>query len=91
MGRVMARAVAAAGATVAGVDVDSRGLDQLAREQVFRNKLLKVVADVSKAEDCRLAVADVEQTLRSLDVLINCAGISMTHAAPQGGPRVKFF
>jgi NAD(P)-dependent dehydrogenase (short-subunit alcohol dehydrogenase family) len=91
MGRVMARAVAAAGATVAGVDVDSSGLDQLAREPVFRDRLRKIVADVSKAEDCRQAVADVQKTFGSLDVLINCAGISMAHASPQPQARVKFF
>ena len=91
MGRVMARAVAAAGATVAGVDVDSSGLDQLAREPVFRDRLRKIVADVSKAEDGRQAVADVQKTFGSLDVLINCAGISMAHAAPQPQARLKFF
>jgi NAD(P)-dependent dehydrogenase (short-subunit alcohol dehydrogenase family) len=91
MGRVMAGALAAAGATVAGVDVDSSGLDQLAREPVFCDKLRKIVADVSKAERCRQAVADVQSMFGSLDVLINCAGISMAHAAPQPKARVKFF
>jgi len=91
MGRIMARAVAAAGAKVAALDVDSGGLDQLAREPVFGDKLRKIVADVSKTEDCRQAVADVQKTFGSLDVLINCAGISMAHAAPRREARVKFF
>jgi NAD(P)-dependent dehydrogenase (short-subunit alcohol dehydrogenase family) len=91
MGRVMARALAAAGAMLAAVDVDAGGLDRLSSEQVFAGRLSKIVADVSKAEDCRNAVADVLATFGSLDVLINCAGISMSHAAAHKQTRVKFF
>jgi NAD(P)-dependent dehydrogenase (short-subunit alcohol dehydrogenase family) len=91
MGRVMARALAAAGAKVAAVDVDAGGLDRLSSESVFAGRLHKVAADVSRALDCRNAVADVLGTFGSLDVLINCAGISMSHAAADGRARVKFF
>src|SRR5262245_61473994 len=56
MGRVMARALAAAGAKIAGVDVDAAGLDRLAAEAVFAGKFLSAVADVSKIADCRHAV-----------------------------------
>jgi 3-hydroxybutyrate dehydrogenase len=56
MGRVMARALAAAGAKIAAVDVDAAGLDRLGAEPPFAGKLLSAVADVSKIADCRHAV-----------------------------------
>jgi NAD(P)-dependent dehydrogenase (short-subunit alcohol dehydrogenase family) len=91
MGQVMARALAATGAMVAGVDVDAEGLGRLGDEPVFAGRLRKIAADVSKAEDCREAVADVLATFGSLDVLINCAGISMSYAAAHKQTRIKFF
>lgn len=91
MGRVMARALAAAGARVAGVDIDAAGLDRIAAEPVFAGKFFAVAADVSKAGDCRAAVASVIERCGALDILINCAGISMSAAARQGEARVKFF
>ena len=51
MGRVMARALAAAGARVAGVDIDAAGLNHIAAEPVFAGKFFAVAADVSKAGD----------------------------------------
>ena len=91
MGRVMARALAGAGASVAGVDIDPSGLDRLAAEPVFGGKLCKVVADVSKTADCQSAVQRVVQSLGTLDILINCAGISMSTAANHEDARIKFF
>jgi NAD(P)-dependent dehydrogenase (short-subunit alcohol dehydrogenase family) len=91
MGRVMARALAAAGAMLAAVDVDAGGLERLGSEPVFAGRLRKIAADVSKTEHCRDAVADVLATFGSLDVLINCAGISMSHAAAPRQARIKFF
>ena len=90
MGRVMARALAAAGARVAGVDIDAAGLDRIAAEPVFAGKFFAVAADVSKAGDCRVAVASVIERCGALDILIKCAGISMSAAARQGEARVKF-
>ena len=85
MGRVMARALAGAGAKVAGVDVDAGGLDRLAAEPVFAGKFLNAVANVSKAADCRHAVEQVLGTFGALDVLINCAGpVALMLAAPTG-------
>ncbi len=91
MGRVMIRALAAAGARAAAVDLDAAGLDRLADEPVFAGRLRKIAADVSKAEDCRDAVADALAAFGSLDVLVNCAGISMAHAAAHKQARIKFF
>jgi NAD(P)-dependent dehydrogenase (short-subunit alcohol dehydrogenase family) len=91
MGRVMARALAAAGAKVAGVDVDAAGLDRLGAEAVFAGGFLKAVTDVSKTAACRDAVKQVVGGLGALDILINCAGISMSSAAAQQEARIKFF
>ncbi len=91
MGRVMARALAGAGAKVAGVDIDSGGLDRLGTEAVFAGNFRKVVTDVSKAADCRRAVQDVVDTFGALDILVNCAGISMSAAAAHKEARIKFF
>ena len=91
MGKVMARALAAAGAKVAGVDVDAAGLDRLGAEAVFAGKFLKLVADISKSADCRCAVEQIVAGLGGLDILINCAGISMSSAAGHKEARIKFF
>src|SRR5882724_2257188 len=91
MGRVMARALAAAGARVAGVDIDASGLDRLAAEPAFGGMLCRVVADVSKTADCKSAVQRVLDTSGALDILVNCAGISMSTAAGHKEARIKFF
>ena len=90
MGRVMARALAAAGAKVEGVDLDAAGLDRLGGEPTLTGKLLTVAADVSKTDDCRRAVAQAAETLGAPDILVNCAGISMSTAAGHRQARIKF-
>ena len=67
------------------------GLDRLAEEPVFAGKFLKAVADVSKIADCRHAVDRAVDTFGALDILINCAGISMSTAAGDRDARIKFF
>jgi NAD(P)-dependent dehydrogenase (short-subunit alcohol dehydrogenase family) len=91
MGRVMARALAAAGARIAGVDRDTAGLDRLAAEPVFAGDLLKVPTDVSQAAACRAAVQATTERFGALDILINCAGISMIHAGGHDRGRLKFY
>jgi NAD(P)-dependent dehydrogenase (short-subunit alcohol dehydrogenase family) len=91
MGRVMVRALAAAGAKVAGVDIDAAGLDRLSAEAVFAGKFLKVATDISKTAACRGAVQQVVAGFGTLDILINCAGISMSSAAGHREARITFF
>jgi NAD(P)-dependent dehydrogenase (short-subunit alcohol dehydrogenase family) len=76
---------------VAGVDIDAAGLGRLAAEPVFAGKFLAIPADVSKAAACRDAVQQVVAGLGALDVLINCAGISMSSAAGHREARITFF
>jgi len=91
MGRVMARALAGAGAQVAGVDLDAAGLDRLAAEPVFAGHFLKLVADVSQGAACKGAVDAAVDRFGGLDILINCAGISMAHVAGVERGRIKFY
>jgi NAD(P)-dependent dehydrogenase (short-subunit alcohol dehydrogenase family) len=91
MGRVMARALAGAGAKVAAVDLDAAGLDRLAAEAVFAGECLKAVSDVSQTADCRQTIEQVLARFGALDILINCAGISMSAAATPREARIKFF
>ena len=92
MGRVMARALADAGAKVAAVDVNAAGLDRLAAEPVFAGECLDAIADVSNTADCRQAVERVLERFGALDILINCAGVSMSTAAGhRDEARIKFF
>ena len=91
MGRVMARALAGAGARIAGVDVDVAGLAALGAEAGFAGRLLAVSADVSKGADCRRAVDSTVARFGGLDILINCAGISMSSAAGHREARINFF
>jgi NAD(P)-dependent dehydrogenase (short-subunit alcohol dehydrogenase family) len=90
MGRVMARALAAAGARVAAADIDWPGLERLAGEPVFGRNLLELSANVALVDDCERAVAQTVTTFGRLDILVNCAGVSMAPAAPPGQGRVKF-
>jgi NAD(P)-dependent dehydrogenase (short-subunit alcohol dehydrogenase family) len=82
MGRVMARSLAAAGARIAAADLHADALDVLAAEPVFGGGLVKAVADVSRPQDCRRVAELTLGALGSLDILINCAGVSMALAAP---------
>lgn len=76
IGKALAIAFLAQGAKVA---LCARNLDKL--KAAFRdfdnNNLLLIAADVSKEEDCKNFVAQVQQHWGSIDALVNNAGISM--------------
>jgi NAD(P)-dependent dehydrogenase (short-subunit alcohol dehydrogenase family) len=77
---------------VPSVDVDAAGLDRLAAERVLARKFLRIATDFSKTAECRRAVQQVMETFGALDILINCAGVSMSTAAGhRDEARVKFF
>lgn len=91
MGRVMARSLAQAGARIGAVDISKSGLTELAAEPVFGGHAITAVTDVARAEDCRRAVDQVMAAFGTIDILINCAGVSMGPAANNKHGRVKFF
>ena len=91
MGRVMARSLAQAGARIGAVDINKSGLGELSAEKVFGGRIVTAVTDVARAEDCWRAVDQVMAAFGTIDILINCAGVSMGPAANNKHGRVKFF
>jgi len=96
MGAVMARALAEAGASVAGIDLDAAGLRQREAEiaQTAGSKgFFSLVADVASTESAEAAVKQVIARLGGFDILVNCAGVAMRFAVPSGrtGGTVPFW
>ena len=73
IGREIARAFAAQGATVFVCDIDAKGLESLAQE--IPGLGIKV-CDISKREDIERMIACCVDVLGGLDVLVNNAGIA---------------
>ena len=90
MGRVMARALAGAGAQIAAFDLNRDGLDTLGAEPVFKDRFLALTGDVSKPADCERVVKDTVAKFGGVDILINCAGVNMGPATRPGEGRAKF-
>ena len=84
IGAAIAVGLRAVGAKVAVLDLDGAALATCPED------VLRVQADITRAEDCAMAVARVRASYGSLDVLINNAGIGMAtiredHFAPPVG------
>src|SRR5262249_45601480 len=78
IGRAAALRLAHLGARVAVVARPARGLDQAAAEvRGAGGTALVAPADVTDAEQCRLAVEKAVEAFGRLDVLICSAGVSM--------------
>jgi NAD(P)-dependent dehydrogenase (short-subunit alcohol dehydrogenase family) len=89
MGRVMARSLAGAGARIAAVDIDEPGLASLKSEPALKSDHWRaLVADTSQTAACKTAVERTLEAFGSLDILVNCAGVSMRFA---GFNRPRFF
>src|SRR5262249_15637047 len=58
---------------------------------VFAGSAVSAVADVSRAQDCARAVDQATGAFGRLDILINCAGVSMGPASQFKHGRIKFF
>src|ERR1700733_1146378 len=71
IGRALVDGFAAAGATVAVVDVTDDAMAGLEDRTAARH-----VADLSDANAARAAVADVRDELGGLDVFVHCVGIN---------------
>ena len=78
LGAASARLFAAEGAQVALVDLDEKGLGQVAADIESRGgQALPVTADVSNAGQAREGVGRVMATWGRIDVLLTAAGISL--------------
>jgi NAD(P)-dependent dehydrogenase (short-subunit alcohol dehydrogenase family) len=73
IGKEIAKAFTANGATVCVCDIDARALDAAAKEIPG---LKTIVCDVSKRQDIERMVAAAVEALGGLDVLVNNAGIA---------------
>ena len=74
IGRCITARLAAAGATLALVDIDRAGPEALLAE--LGAKGVAIAADLSAPDDVTAAVAAAEDQLGPLDILVNNAGIS---------------
>jgi 3-oxoacyl-[acyl-carrier protein] reductase len=90
MGRAMALALARSGVATVGVDRQFQGewmpSADVSGEQVFWHAPL----DVTDREQCRAVIAQTVERLGRLDILVNCAGVSMAPACPPGKLRIPF-
>jgi short-subunit dehydrogenase len=80
IGRRLATLFAADGDAIAALDQDAAGLASLAAELRGRS-IATAVADVTRNEDLRSAVATLEQQLGPIDTLIANAGIGVETSA----------
>jgi meso-butanediol dehydrogenase / (S,S)-butanediol dehydrogenase / diacetyl reductase len=77
IGRAIARACAAEGALVTGLDIDEPGLTSLQAELGDSGQAADVAtADIRSGEQARAAVAAVLSARGHIDVLVNAAGVS---------------
>lgn len=79
-GRVLVPAFLGAGAKVAALDVNEKGLAELKSDpanSAFSKQLLTLVCDISDYHCCETAVSETLDTLGGLHILINNAGIGM--------------
>ncbi len=70
IGRALCRRFQGAGAHVAAVDLDTDALAEVEREGVFALR-----CDVTSADDCEAAIAEVRKRWGGVDVLVNNAGL----------------
>ncbi|WP_232548266.1 SDR family NAD(P)-dependent oxidoreductase [Propioniciclava soli] len=77
IGRAIALAFAAEGCTVAAVDVDAAGLDELADElAAFGTGHVTVACDIRDPRAVDAAVADVVARCGTVDIAVNNAGVN---------------
>ncbi len=90
MGRAMALALARSGMTT--VAFDKRfGPEWEKSEEVLSDQVLWTAPlDISVEEQCRTAVQETVERLGRVDILVNCAGVSMAPACPPGQLRIPF-
>ena len=76
IGAATARLLAAAGAAVTVMDVDAAGAEAVAAAiRAAGGAAHVVVGDVTRADDCRVAVAQTVASFGGLEILVNGAGI----------------
>jgi NAD(P)-dependent dehydrogenase (short-subunit alcohol dehydrogenase family) len=91
LGKVMAAALAGAGARVALVDDNAKAVEEAAAE-IGRGAAIAVAADINRLEDCQRLVGECRTKLGGLHVLVNAA--RRPHRGPglpTGGNSLPFW
>jgi len=84
LGRAMTHGLARAGATVIATAARERDeVERVAAEAVPNGRVVPLVADVTKEEDCERIVAAALDRFGRLDVLVNNAGRGMKYVSEQ--------
>ncbi|MGB6536133.1 MAG: SDR family oxidoreductase [Xanthobacteraceae bacterium] len=95
LGRVMALGLLAAGARVVAVEIDAEALEdtgQAAEAAGAEERILDVVADVTREETAPKIVRATSEHFGRLDILVNNAGINMSlFRRPDAKPAGKFW
>ena len=77
IGRAIALALAEAGATVAGGDVNMEKMESVAKEiEALGRKALAIHLDIANADSVKPGVEKVLATFERIDILVNNAGIT---------------
>jgi NAD(P)-dependent dehydrogenase (short-subunit alcohol dehydrogenase family) len=77
IGEAAARAIAAAGASVAALDRDAPGLDRVVSElESGGSNARGLILDLADTDSIPAAVAEVLAAFGRIDILVNCAGTS---------------
>jgi NAD(P)-dependent dehydrogenase (short-subunit alcohol dehydrogenase family) len=84
LGRAMTLGLAGAGATVVATAArEGRELERLAGESAAAGRVVPLLADVTREDDCRRAVAAALERFGRLDILVNNAGRGMKYVSEQ--------
>jgi len=81
LGRVMTLGLLAAGASVAAVELDTEALDgtgQAAEASGAGERILDVIADITRDESAPKIVRAITERFGHLDILLNNAGVNMS-------------
>ncbi len=94
LGRVMTLGLLAAGARVAAVEIDGSALDETgaaAEQSGAGDRILDVVADVTRDDNGPKIVRAATQRFGHLDILVNNAGVNIGLLRAEGQPPGKFW
>jgi NAD(P)-dependent dehydrogenase (short-subunit alcohol dehydrogenase family) len=80
LGRAMTSGLLIAGARVVALDISEHNLATLRQElHEYADSLHAVKADICSVDDCERSVNEALERFGSIEVLVNCAGLGMSH------------
>jgi len=95
LGRVMAAALATAGARVACADLNVKSAEEVAAEieqQAGRGRAIAMGVDINRLEDCERLMAECRARLGGLHVLVNAARrLHRGPGLPESGNSLRFW